>query len=244
MKLKVPPALPIRGIMQFHLQVRRREPCAGKLRVLHLSLNTPVVAIADFPVGPAQAGVSLWEEGDGNVRLEIAVRAVRTGQLLFYAADRAEAVAADAVHAVEAALSFAEGMGFLFDDDAVAAHGQEGSRAVAALWHELVAESPEAPVHRVAPETGPALELEVPVGHGARPAEPITVRCEPLEAGADGGPAAGPEAACRVLSKFRLVLGAARASRRAGQAELGGGGADAPLAVADAELRIRLLSGF
>lgn len=225
--------------MQFHLQARRREPRAGKLRALHLSLNTPVVAIADFPVGPAQAGVSLWEDPGGDFRLEIAVRAVRNGQLMFYAADQGEAIGADAVHAVEAALSFAEGMGFLFDDDAVPAHGPDGSAAAAALWHDLVAESPTGPVARAAPAAEGELELEVPVRQDAVAGAPIAVACEPPEGVAGGG-----AAACGVLSKFRLLLGSGAAPGRSGRAETGGDGAGVPLAVADAELRIRLLSGF
>jgi len=120
------------------------ESVAARMRALHLSLNTPVVALDDFPVGPARAGVVLSEAFDGRMQLEIAVRSVRTGQLRCYCGDEQIAAGTATAPAVEAALLFAEGMGFLFDEDEVATRGAEGERDAAALWRELVGDLPDA----------------------------------------------------------------------------------------------------
>jgi len=214
--------------------------------MLHLSMNTPVVAIEDFPVGPARAGVSLSEGDGGDLRLEIAVRAVRTGQLLFYASDDAFSLDSDASHAVEAALSFAEGMGFLFDEDEVVARGAEGSAEAADLWQELIADSPEATAGAAEPE--PVLELvrEVPVRQHEKTVHPIAVTSDRNEAVANAPALGGREAslACRVLSKFRLSLVPGRTARGLRRGEPNEDGAVVSQSVVDAELRIRLLSGF
>ena len=58
----------------------------AELRALRLSLNTPVVTIEDLPVGPAAAGIAL-HAGPEGLRLTLAVRSVRTGQLVFFHPD-------------------------------------------------------------------------------------------------------------------------------------------------------------
>jgi len=108
--------------------VRRQE-----LRSLRVSLNTPVVAIEDLPVGPAAAAVAV-HAAPGGPRLTLALRSVRTGQVVFYAPDE-EWRPGDGV-ALDAALSFAEGLGFLFDEDALAAGGDP--RDAARRWDEFV----------------------------------------------------------------------------------------------------------
>jgi hypothetical protein len=110
------------------------------LRALYRALNSPVVTLERFPVGPAAAAAALHEGGEG---VTLAVRSVRTGQIAFFTTD-AE-LASDPRLALDATLSFGESMGFVFDEDEVAAVGEAGPLAAAALWCELLGESlPEA----------------------------------------------------------------------------------------------------
>ncbi len=117
----------------------------GTLRKLRLSLNTPVVAIEELPVGPASAGIAL-HEGPRGRSLCLAVRTVRTGQLVLFAADDGWDAPDGPSLGLEAALSFAESMGFLFDDDLVAgSDSREGVRRWAELLVEPVPPEPDEP---------------------------------------------------------------------------------------------------
>ncbi|MHC4422678.1 MAG: hypothetical protein ACYS1E_19095 [Planctomycetota bacterium] len=119
----------------------------GQLRALRLSLNTPVVTIEDLPVGPAVAGIAL-HAGPEGLRLTLAVRSVRAGHVAFFHPDEDWSEIHGSELAVEAALSFAECMGFLFDDDPIEAGGDV--REAARRWAELVetagAEEPAEPL--------------------------------------------------------------------------------------------------
>jgi hypothetical protein len=107
-----------------------------------------VVAIGALPVGPAAAGIALCTGAQGP-RLTLALRSVRSGQTVFFAPadDWSERHAGEL--GVDAALSFAESMGFLFED------GPMDARAAAGAWSDFC---------------GAALEEESP------PAEPDPVR--------------------------------------------------------------------
>jgi hypothetical protein len=102
-----------------------RPLLAGDLRALHVALNSPVVAHESLPNGPASAAVAL--DAHGAI---VCLRSVRTGQTAFFGsgAELAPQLALDA------ALSFAESLGFLFDDDEVVLRGEE---AALELWSEL-----------------------------------------------------------------------------------------------------------
>jgi hypothetical protein len=107
----------------------------AELRALRLSLNTPVLTIEDLPVGPAAAGIAL-HAGPEGLRLTLAVRSVRTGQVVFFQPDEDWSEIHGSELAVDATLSFAESMGFLFDDDPIEAGGDV--REAARRWRELV----------------------------------------------------------------------------------------------------------
>jgi hypothetical protein len=107
----------------------------AELRALRLSLNTPVLTIEDLPVGPAAAGIALHAGPDG-LCLTLAVRSVRTGQLVFFHPHEDWSEIHGSELMVDAALSFAECMGFLFDDDPIEAGGDV--REAARRWAELV----------------------------------------------------------------------------------------------------------
>jgi hypothetical protein len=209
--------------MHFREQKPSDEWDAERLRVLHFSLNTPVVAIDELPVGPARAGVALCGDPEGAIRLEISIRSLRTGQVVSFAPDEELDGERDLFIAVDAALSFAEGMGFLFDEDEIAAHAEDGLAEAAARWRELIAGVSErgaepAPGDLPRPpalETSPILDLvrEVSVKGSESGAEAIDIRngdevaladiTLPADSAVDA--AAAPEL---VLSKFRLVMGA------------------------------------
>ena len=74
------------------------------LHALYVSLNSPVIAVDRLPVGPAAAAIAV--QGSGTTLL---IRSVRTGTIAFFHAEPRAGL--------EAALSHAEGLGFLFDDE-------------------------------------------------------------------------------------------------------------------------------
>ena len=127
------------------------ERAATALRSLHFSLNTPVVAIENLAVGPARAAIAVQNSCEGRTSLMLVVRSQRTGQLACFSHD--EALENDASTQVEldGALSFAESMGFLFDDDAIPELGASGSQEAAAAWNDLLGLAPGDPV-AVAPD--------------------------------------------------------------------------------------------
>jgi hypothetical protein len=103
-----------------------RRLAGSGLRALHVSLNSPVVALASLPNGPASAAVAL--DGDGAM---VCLRSIRAGRTVFFASSEE---IASAQLALDAAVSFAESMGFLLDDDEVSLRGPE---AAARLWEEI-----------------------------------------------------------------------------------------------------------
>jgi hypothetical protein len=93
------------------------------LHALYVSLNSPVVAMDPLPVGPATAAIAVHGEGTTLV-----IRSSRTGTLAYFAADSR--------FGLESALSHAEGLGFLFDDEANLA----GSSVARGSWPVWLAE--------------------------------------------------------------------------------------------------------
>ena len=136
MKLKRTPPRPDTTAMIFPAETPL-DPVCHEVRALYVALNSPVVTLESLPVGPASAVIAL-HLADGAT---LAVRSVRTGQVAFFTSS---AELRERPHlAVDAALSFAESLGFLFDDDEVAARGDEGPREAAWLWWELLGETRE-----------------------------------------------------------------------------------------------------
>lgn len=118
-----------------------REP-RTELVALRLSLNSPVVAIEQLPRGPATAGIAL-HAGPGASRATLALRSVRSGQVAIFGPGEGAAELEHPEAGVDALLAFAERLGFLFDEDAIAAGGD--AREAARSWAELLAGSPEEP---------------------------------------------------------------------------------------------------
>ncbi len=128
------------------------EPYGRPLRALYVSLNHPVVTVESLPPGPAAALVALHAEG-----ASVCLRSIRSGQTGFFTTT--EDLAGDRRVALDAALSFAESMGFLFDEDEVAVRGDAGPREAAALWGAHCGEGDELP----GPAPGQEILLEEPL---------------------------------------------------------------------------------
>lgn len=182
----------------------------AQLRELRLAMNTPHLRVPDLPAGPAQAAILVYEQADGVHALCVLVRSLSDGSLLCWSWEEATDSGA-LLAAVEAALSFGEAMGFLFDDDALGAAiaPEERRRALGHLWEMSgwpppdVAPEPAAQ-RPVARSDSPAVEL---LEAQARLADrlPLTKfrrRPEPAPAPA-AVPAAAQEGAA--LGRVRLV---------------------------------------
>jgi hypothetical protein len=163
-------------------------------------MNTPVVTVESLPVGPASAAVALHPAPEAGVTL--AVRSVRTGHVAFFtsardATDRPERV-------LDAALSYGESMGFLFDDDEVGS-GAGGAEAAARRWRVWLGEGdldPDPAEHPVAPT--PSLRV-VPEALADVPPPALLLskfRRVPPETIAPAGPAAGSDLRVRLTSRF------------------------------------------
>lgn len=162
-------------------------PLAGIVD-LRLSLNTPVVAIAQLPVGPAAAAIALGQGARGPM-LVLVLRSVRTGQAVFFAPDESLDARAQALPA-DAALAFAESMGFLFDE------GTGTAAEAAERWAEFLE-----PTGLAADEA-----LEAPAAAARTPVLSKFRLHGPLAGGRRSGPLASgqtaPDVWVRLLSRF------------------------------------------
>lgn len=164
-------------------------PAGASLRNLHFSMNAPVVAIDELPVGPARAAIALLA-GDDVARVALAVRSLRAEQTVFFVSGDALDPRREPSEALEAGFSFAERMGFLFDEDEVESGGEADTESARERWHAF---------HGV-----DLLEAEHPEGGaGLDPSPPGN-----LHVVADAPPLGLNDA--NVLSKFRLQPGSAR----------------------------------
>jgi hypothetical protein len=120
--------------MDFSVRSVPTRP-AVELRSVRRSLNTPVLAIAELPVGPGSAAIAVHVDPCGDLpRYTLAVRCERSREVVFFSA-RAEGLGlSDSSLAGEGALSLAEGMGFLFEEDLLQISGE----AAASIWGEFV----------------------------------------------------------------------------------------------------------
>ena len=114
------------------------ESVRSPLRSVRFSLNTPVVSVPELPTGPASAGIAVHAGGQDSI-VNLAIRCVRTGHVVFYGPDEDWSDFHGPDLAVDAALSFAESLGFLFDDDSVQAEG--GLQAAARRWSDFLADT-------------------------------------------------------------------------------------------------------
>ncbi len=110
------------------------------------AMNTPVVNIDELDVNPARAAIALCAGEYGDSHLIVALRSLASGErvIFSYQGDPAEFGSEGA--ALEAGLSFAEGMGFIFDSDLIGGMGSAGRKRAWKIWRSLIApaDAPEA----------------------------------------------------------------------------------------------------
>jgi len=189
-----------------------------RLLALCVSLNRPIVDVDPLPVGPARAAIAVHRSDAGEPALAIAVRTDEGGQVSAFAYEGP--VHGSVEQALAVGLSFAESMGFLFDDDLVgqtagaiglaaidAAAGAPRERGVDrayALWCDLAGADPTS--------AAPGEPVPVPLSKFRRPEPPA--RAEPQRAerrasarGRDDAEAPEPEtpAAPAELGRIQVV---------------------------------------
>jgi hypothetical protein len=110
-----------------------------RLLALRMSLNAPVLATAELPAGPARAAIVVHAQGASRC-FSIVVRSLRNGASVIYELE-GEDLREDSGWSValDAALSFGESMGFLFDDEMLVDRRPETLRRAITRLHEILA---------------------------------------------------------------------------------------------------------
>ncbi len=129
---------------------RTSEPLAlseASLLALRPALNAPVLNVDFLPVGPARAAIVVFAEEYGGIGLALGIRSNEGGQIVVFQNQQSIDDQVPLAEAIEPALSLAERLGFLFDEDMVGSGGQGRAQATA-LWGRLMGEveMPPAPV--------------------------------------------------------------------------------------------------
>lgn len=125
--------------MHFLLRSTPLELSADRLRGLRLSLNTPVVSIEELPVEPARAAIAIHDEIDGRPNITVGVYSLGSGVPVLFSVDGGLRDQSALANGIDAALSFGESMGFLFDEDELESGPPEEARSRALdLWRELI----------------------------------------------------------------------------------------------------------
>jgi len=110
------------------------------LRGMCVSLNSPVVNIEDLPVGPARALIVLHDEEPVGMTLSVAIRSLEGGRIALFTYRGELKKAGSPTVVMDGALSFAEGMGFLFDEDLIEFGGPGGRQRALRHWRDLLGE--------------------------------------------------------------------------------------------------------
>jgi len=121
-----------------------RPPQLVEADLFHLcaSLNAPVLNLDPLPAGPVRAAIVLHAvQGQGGSRvpqLSIGMRSLDSGQIAIYQYAGEVRKLGSASRALDTALSFAEEMGFLFDEDLVGGSAGPGRVRALVLWQKLI----------------------------------------------------------------------------------------------------------
>ena len=170
------------------------------------ALNTPVVDIEGLGNAPARAGILLSTSQYGALDLWVRVRTISSGQGVTFKFQGDPADLGDPTAALAAALSFSEGMGFLFANDMIGEAGIAESGRAHRAWASLFESGGNGQ-----PEPPPVVEPVAPVLEAEPAGEPAPQSREPA---ASGHP---------VMTKFRDAEPAAAVHpirRKPGEREL------------------------
>jgi hypothetical protein len=107
--------------MYFLRRLRPLEVAGERVRSLRISLNAPVVTAPDLPAGPARAVIVVHRDSRGRMDASVGLRSVVSGEIAYWSFDGELQSEADLSVAADAALTFAESLGFLFDEAPIAA---------------------------------------------------------------------------------------------------------------------------
>jgi hypothetical protein len=123
---------------------RLSEPLAlseASLLALRPALNAPVLNVDFLPIGPARAAIVVFAEEYGGIGLAIGVRSDGNGQIVVFRNQEAIDASMKLAAVIDPALSMAEQMGFVFDEDMIgkAPSGEARSEAMS-LWGGLMGE--------------------------------------------------------------------------------------------------------
>jgi len=102
--------------MYFLRRLRPLEVAGERVRSLRVSLNAPVLSTPDLPAGPSRAVIVVHREARGRMDATVGVRSVVSGDVAYWSFDGDLLSEADLSVAADAALTFAESLGFLFDE--------------------------------------------------------------------------------------------------------------------------------
>jgi len=121
---------------------RSDPPTLGEsnLHGMCVSLNNPVVNIEDLPVSPARALIVLHDAESERKALTVAIRSLESGRVALFTFQGELRKARSATAVMDSALSFAESMGFLFDEDLIEFGGKGGRQRALRHWRELLGE--------------------------------------------------------------------------------------------------------
>lgn len=106
---------------------------------LRVSLNAPVIRTDELSGVAARGAIVQWWEPDGRCGIEVRLRAVADDRLVVYTLEDPLEGASDVGHVLEAALNFAEGMGFLFEEDVLSSDDTASRAVVAEAWRAFEA---------------------------------------------------------------------------------------------------------
>ncbi len=183
----------------FQQRLRPLEQLERRVVAVRLSMNEPIVATPELPAGPARAAILVYLEENVR-RVVVVIRSLSRARIVQY--EMRDEDYADATGlAFDAGLTFAESMGFVFDDERLA--GTAGPERVAAL----------APLAQL-------IDLQVPMRPAVPFEEELQIEADPLESSdlsleldltkfreRNGGAAAPPPTAAEATSPPATTLG-------------------------------------
>jgi hypothetical protein len=108
------------------------------MQSLSASLNAPVVQTEELAPGPARAAIVIYAEEYGDLRLAVGLRSLENGDVALYTYRDSIQSADEIPPAMEEALGFAEGLGFLFDDDMIDRETGAGRHEALEHWNRLM----------------------------------------------------------------------------------------------------------
>lgn len=211
--------------------VPSQEPIAlseACLLGLRPSLNAPVVRNDELSSSPARAAIVTFAEEYGDLGMAVAIRALESGQVVVYRCRESLADDADVSHTMDAALSFAEGLGFLFDDDIIERESGAGRSEALEHWNRLTGDGEVFTASGVAPPPAPPLAAITSAGEG--PEVPIEDLMAPDHAVAVADPVADVEGSLLLDELMEVVEERPRLSKLRGAAARAGPAASEPLA--------------